>query len=127
MSDSELVRSSRDGDQFHYLWAAQRCLGLLSLSSDLVAVSIEGASSQEGGDGQTVDAGEEVIDVGEYYGSQELSTARLLKYMQLKHSTKHASEEWTISGLKKTLSGFAKRCVALKKERVGLLLISTQK
>lgn len=122
MSDSELVRSSRDGDQFHYLWAAQRCLGLLSLSSDLVAVSIEGASSQEGGDGQTVDAGEEVIDVGEYYGSQELSTARLLKYMQLKHSTKHASEEWTISGLKKTLSGFAKRCVALKKERVGLPL-----
>lgn len=123
MSDSELVRSSRDGDQFHYLWAAQRCLGLLSLSSDLVAVSIEGASSQEGGGGQAVEAGEELIDVGEYYGGQELSTARLLKYMQLKHSTKHASEEWTISGLKKTLSGFAKRCVALKKERAGLPLI----
>lgn len=123
MSDSELVRSSRDGDQFHYLWAAQRCLGLLSLSSDLVAVSIEGASSQEGGGGQTIEAGEEVIDVGEYYGSQEFASARLLKYMQLKHSTKHALEEWTISGLKKTLSGFAKRCVALKKERAGLSLI----
>lgn len=119
MSDSELVRASRDGDQFHYLWAAQRCLGLLSFSSDLVAVSVEGASSHEGSNGQKIEAGEEVIDVGEYYGSQELSSARLLKYMQLKHSTKRTSEEWTISGLKTTLAGFAKRCGALKKARPG--------
>lgn len=117
MSDGELVRASRDGDQFHYLWAAQRCLGLLSLSSDLVAVSIEGASSHESPRGQSVEEGEEVIDVGEYYGHQELSSARLVRYMQLKHSTKHASEEWTISGLRKTLSGFAERCKALKQAR----------
>ena len=117
MSDSDLVRMSRDGDQFHYLWAAQRCLGLLSLSSDLVAVSIEGASSKEQPSGQATEEGEEVIDVGEYYGSQALASTRLVRYMQLKHSTKHASEEWTISGLEKTLSGFAERCAALKKAR----------
>jgi hypothetical protein len=117
MSDSDLVRTSRDGDQFHYLWAAQRCLGLLSPNSDLVAVSIEGASSKEEPPGQAIEEGEEVIDVGEYYGSQDLASTRFIRYMQLKHSTKHASEEWTISGLKKTLSGFAERCVALKNAR----------
>lgn len=117
MSNSDLVRMSRDGDQFHYLWAAQRCLGLLSPNSDLVAVSIEGASSKEIPSGRAIEQGEEVIDVGEYYGSQDLASARLVRYMQLKHSTTHASEEWTISGLKKTLSGFAKRFAALKKER----------
>lgn len=117
MSDSDLVRMSRDGDQFHYLWAAQRCLGLLSLSSDLVAVSVEGASSKEQPSGQAIDEGEEVIDVGEYYGSQDLASTRIVRYMQLKHSTRHASQEWTISGLEKTLSGFAERCAALKKAR----------
>jgi hypothetical protein len=76
-----------------------------------------GASPKEKPSGQAIEEGEEVIDVGEYYGSQDLASARLVRYTQLKHSTKHASEEWTISGLKKTLSGFAERCRALKKAR----------
>ncbi len=32
MSDSLLVRTSRDGDQFHYLWPARRALRLLELT-----------------------------------------------------------------------------------------------
>lgn len=42
---ADLVRFSRDGDQFHYSWAARRCLKLLS--SDLLAVTIEAASSAD--------------------------------------------------------------------------------
>ncbi len=107
----ELVRFSRDGDQFHYSWAARRCLKLLSPTTDLVAVTIEGASSADSATGS--DAGTEVIDVAEYHGSESASTATLVRYVQLKHSTLHSRVAWSPSGLKKTLAGFAKRYVAL--------------
>ncbi len=109
MSKINLVRASRDGDQFHYLWAARRCLQLLSAHTDLIAISIEGPSRQECADKPSTIAGEEVIDIAEYFGSEELKTARLIRYMQLKHSTHHATEPWTASGLEKTIKGFAGR------------------
>lgn len=71
MSDSRLVRASRDGDQFHYAWAARRCLKMLLPQSNLVAVSVEGASGNESDDAsQIIEAGEEIIDIGEYYGGR---------------------------------------------------------
>jgi hypothetical protein len=85
MSKSDSVRYSRDGDQFHYLWAARRCLRLLSPTSGLVAISIEGASENESASGESLEAGEELIDVGEYYGSEDIKTATLIRYIQLKH------------------------------------------
>lgn len=111
MSKTNLVRPSRDGDQFHYLWAARRCLQLLSTASDLVAISIEGPSPEEGEASAT--AGEEVIDIAEYFGSESIQKARLVRYMQLKHSTLHSTDAWSASGLEKTLRGFAKRYQAL--------------
>lgn len=109
MSDSQKVRFSRDGDQFHYLWAARRCLRLLSPNSGLVAVAIEGASTQEASSGDKISAGEEVIDVAEYYGSENLAQATRVNYLQLKHSTANTSSPWTPSGLKNTIDGFASR------------------
>ncbi|PTM94467.1 AVAST type 3 anti-phage nuclease/ATPase Avs3a [Mycoplana dimorpha] len=109
MAKTNLVRPSRDGDQFHYLWAARRCLKLLSATSDLVAVTIEGISPIEAGGGETVTAGEDVIDIAEYFGSEDFADARLVRYMQLKHSTLHAHEPWTASGLEKSVTGFAER------------------
>lgn len=47
MSDTNLVRPSRDGDQFHYFWAARRCLLLLSPNASLKAVTIKGSSLSE--------------------------------------------------------------------------------
>ena len=85
MSNSNAVRFSRDSDQFHYLWAARRCLRLLSPTDDLVAVSIEGPSAQETQTGESVEAGEEQIDVGEYYRSEDIGKATLVRYIQLKH------------------------------------------
>lgn len=108
MSYSDTVRYTRDGDQFHYYWAARQCLRLLPAGSPLVAVSIEGPSAQES-DGQKIEQGEEVIDVGLYYGHQEMAQAKLVEYFQLKHSTKNPHEPWTVSGLKDTISGFSKR------------------
>lgn len=82
---------------------------LLSAQSDLVAISIEGPSPDERAGQAPVSVGEEVIDIAEYFGSAEIQEARLVRYMQLKHSTLHAVEPWTASGLEKTVKGFAKR------------------
>jgi len=106
MTGRASVLASRDGDQFHYHWAARRCLELLPGGSDLVAVTIEGPSASEGA---TIEAGEEIIDVGFYFGAEDRKTARQVDYTQLKHSTVHAADPWTGSGLKGTLEGFAKR------------------
>src|SRR6185503_1911860 len=113
MPKTSLVRFSRDGDQFHYLWAARRCLKLLSAQTDLVAISIEGPSPDESGVKPPAEAGEEVIDVAEYFASEKIEFARLVRYMQLKHSTLHATEPWTASGLEATIQGFSKRYKAL--------------
>jgi hypothetical protein len=52
MGNPSAVRFSRDGDQFHYSWAARRCLRLLRRMSDLVAISVEGASTLESAQGE---------------------------------------------------------------------------
>jgi len=108
------VRFSRDGDQFHYSWAARRCLRLLPRASDLVAISVEGASTLESAQGEDINAGEQVIDIAEYYGSEELAASEYVNYVQLKHSTKNADTPWEPSRLERTLSGFAQRFLALE-------------
>jgi hypothetical protein len=105
MTKTDLLRSSRDGDQFHYHWAARQSLKLLRPGTRLVALAIEGVSEQD----TTETAGEEVIDLAEYWGSTDLAFADAVIYRQLKHSTVNPDKEWTISWLKKTLIGFAKK------------------
>ena len=116
MAGQDLVRPSRDGDQFHYHWAARQSLRLLPGSaSDLVAVTVEGPSAGER-PGAAISEGEELIDVGLYYGAEDRRSARLVHYIQLKHSTRHAEDPWTASGLENTLAGFAKRYTKLLDE-----------
>ena len=64
---------------------------------------------------QTVSAGEELIDIAEYYGSEDIAQATLVRYMQLKHSTRTPLDPWTASGLEKTISGFSERYIELLK------------
>ncbi|CAN7368021.1 hypothetical protein LJR129_002201 [Acidovorax sp. LjRoot129] len=82
--------------------------------SDLVAISIEGASAAEGPG--SANEGDELIDVGFYFGSESLKDARRVRYVQLKHSTKRLQEPWTASGLKNTLEGFSERFAKLRKK-----------
>lgn len=107
MEKQNSVGPSRSGDQFHYQWAARQCLGLLAGADGLVAVAIEGASLDEGDASTSV--GDEVIDVGLYYGSEDVTVSKSIRYVQLKHSSKHAHAPWTASGLKGTIEGFAGR------------------
>lgn len=99
----------RDGDQFHYLWAARRAFRLLDPKASLTALTIEGASTTEMGSQPSVEEGEEIIDIAEYYGSNEFEQATTVRYMQLKHSTLHAETAWPPSGLQKTIEELAKR------------------
>ncbi|MBS3975901.1 MAG: NACHT domain-containing protein [Syntrophomonadaceae bacterium] len=118
MSKTNLVRASRDGDQFHYFWAARRCLLLISPTTRLKAITIECPSLYEIEAEEHVTIGEELIDVGEYYGSESLAEATLVRYIQVKHSTVRTDEAWTPSELKKTLEGFAARYMAIQ-QRLG--------
>ena len=106
------MRYSRDGDLFHYYWAARRSLELLIPGTEMVALTIEGASQTELSDGSG--KGDEIIDVAEYYGAESLEEGGRVVYRQLKHSTSQAESPWTMSGLKTTLEKFAAKYLDLK-------------
>jgi hypothetical protein len=95
------VRASRDGDRFHYYWAARRALRLLDPNIDLELVAVEGLPEGD------VVPGEEVIDVAEYYGGQNAATCRLFRFAQLKHSTVRTRKAIVASELRNTLEKFA--------------------
>ncbi|GAB01497.1 hypothetical protein [Acinetobacter sp. NBRC 100985] len=107
MGNTDLVRTSRDGDQFHYLWASRKALLLLNPVSRLHTLTIEGPSKSEFI--ETVGDGEEIVDVGEYYESNKFSDASKIIYSQLKHTTVHESDSFKPSDLEKTIKGFSKR------------------
>lgn len=112
MAATDLVRYSRDGDLFHYYWAARRSLELLMPGTEMVALTIEGASRTElsGSPG----TGDEIIDVAEYYGAESLEAGGRVVYRQLKHSTTQTELPWTMSGLATTLEKFAAKYTELK-------------
>lgn len=103
-ADADLARTSRDGDQFHYLRGARLALEMLPTGSDLALITVEGVTA-----GDEVKEGLNVIDLALYYGSGDPEAAARVRYRQFKHSTLHAEADWTAIGLKKTLKGFAER------------------
>ncbi|WP_344017985.1 hypothetical protein [Pseudonocardia kongjuensis] len=100
MSSGEKVRASRDGDRFHYYWAARRALGLLDLTGSLEAVGVEGMPP-----GESVE-GEEIIDVAEYHGGRDTASCAEVHYTQLKHSTLRTTDPVVASELRTTLEKF---------------------
>ena len=101
MADADIVRTTRSGDRFHYLWASLRALRLLDSTSDLVAISVEGPI-----EGESVPS-EEIIDVAEYFGESPDDPTSRVHYHQLKHSSVRIGNPITSSELSKTLSKFA--------------------
>ena len=97
------VRPSRDGDRFHYNWAAVRSLKLLDADGPLTAITVEGAS-----DADTGVNGEEVIDLAEYDGAANMRDCTAVRFIQVKHSTVRVNQHVTVSELRKTLADFAK-------------------
>lgn len=115
MGNADLVRASRDGDQFHYLWAARKALLLLNPLSRLHTLTIEGPSKSEFN--EEIEEGEEIIDVGEYYTNNHFFAASKIIYTQLKHSTLHTQTPFEPSKLRNTIEGFSKRyCSLIERE-----------
>ena len=96
---NELVGFSRAGDAFHYRWAARRCLRMIYPNSTLLSVFVEGSN-------EINKEGEYVIDIAEYH---EVDKEKHIDYYQLKHSTVQVDSPFTLSDLKVTIEGFAKR------------------
>ena len=88
MGNANLVTANRNGDQFYYSSAARKALLILHPLSGLYNLTIGGPSKSE--IIEEVEDGEEIIDVGEYYNSNDFSDAFKIIYTQLKHSTLHA-------------------------------------
>lgn len=100
---TERVRASRDGDRFHYTWAAARLLRLLSPASDLQQISIEGLGAAPADEEPE---GAEVIDLVEFYGSPE-NDFTSLEVRQFKHSTLRPNDNFTVSEVRDVLAKFA--------------------
>lgn len=95
-----LIAYSRAGDLFHYRWAARRCLKLIQPNYPLQEIYIEGSQEIE-------KEGEYVIDVSEY--SIDFDGKQKIDYYQLKHTTVHENDPFTLSDLKDTIEGFSRR------------------
>jgi hypothetical protein len=130
MTEPDLLRPSRDGDQFHYTWAARQSLRLLDKTSGLHSLFVEAvdpseqpplSSSDSLTDEEDTGTGDEVIDLAEYWGSSDIAQTDRVVYRQFKHSTRYADTPWTLSFLTKTLIGFARKYRTLKTSHPAVL------
>lgn len=101
--ENDLVRYSRAGDEFHYRWAARRCLKLIYPKTSLEYIVVEGSGLEE----SELD-GEYVMDVTEYSNSAE-NNSKKITYYQLKHTTTKTDTPFNLSDLRNTIEGFAAR------------------
>lgn len=102
---NSLVAYSRAGDQFHYRWGAYRCLNMLEFESEIESIYVESTKERKA-------AGEYVMDLTEYHKDQSVI------YYQMKHSSVRNEQNFTLSELKDTFSGFAKRFLAHKRKQM---------
>lgn len=138
---------SNAGDDYHFWWAAERAFELLRPGTDLVTVSIEGANADLDEDT------DQIVDVGEYFGGADPTSAATIVLTQLKYSTRNPAKTWTLARLtptsartsgaaanatakapgsnKSIIGAMAKAYVAIRSEsrpeaRIALRLVSNQ-
>lgn len=95
------ARESNAGDDFHLIWAARRCLSLLQPDSELQAIGLEGPDPTEA---RLIDpdGGKLLgIDLAEYYGGNDMFSAKKVVFSQLKYSTRQPKKNWTGANLSK--------------------------
>ncbi|NLB55713.1 MAG: hypothetical protein GX811_08120, partial [Lentisphaerae bacterium] len=101
--ESDLVRTSRAGDAFHYRWAARFCLNMIRPGSNIECVTIEQSREPE-------KPGECVMDMSVYFDDR-------VHYYQMKHSVVRVDKHVTLSEYKKTLEGFSERFIVHKNDQ----------
>jgi len=91
---------SNAGDDFHVLWSVRKCLELINFNEDgLKAITLENGVFKDANeldpDGNLMLG----VDLGEYFGGEDLATSSALIFSQLKYSTRHSATNWTISSI----------------------------
>ena len=86
------ARGSNTGDEFHELWTVRQVLGMLDVSSDLTAVTVEGVPSIEGSD--SVWSG---VDCTLLFGGANLKEADRVELQQLRYSAANRIKKWTVA------------------------------
>lgn len=97
--ESDLIRTSRAGDVFHYRWAARFCLNMIKPGSPIKSITIEQSRDSE-------EKGECVMDMASY---SQADNTESISYYQMKHTEVHVDKHMTIGLLKKTIVGFSDR------------------
>jgi hypothetical protein len=99
-------RASRDGNEFHEVWAARRSLELLLPKDDLVAIAVEGPSMAD--QAHLSKSAVEIADLVLYYGNDaSFEKARIVEYSQFKYSVANDQKPFVASDAKKTLAKFS--------------------
>lgn len=94
------ARGSSAGDDFHEWWALRHALPLLSESTDLVALTVEGLiADDELGTPSDAWLG---VDCTQYFGGDQLATATKVVVEQLKYSSANPELPWTLARLQST-------------------------
>lgn len=99
IEESELIRTSRAGDVFHYRWAARFCLNMIKPNSPLISITIERSEDSE-------KKGECVMDMTAY---SKINNYKHIDYYQMKHSEALVDKHMTLGFLRNTIEGFAER------------------
>ena len=86
------ARGSNTGDEFHELWVVRQALGLLDMSSDLTAVTVEGVPAIDGS-GSVWDG----ADCTLLFGGENLQEADRIELQQLKYSAANPNKKWTVA------------------------------
>lgn len=107
-SDVDKVRASNEGDAFHVVWTARRCLPLLNSNGDpvLTAVTVEGVSPSDNASNEAILK----ADTAEYYGAEAFAETTKFVMAQLKYfpSLLSSKKPLTVSDVKDTFEAFAK-------------------
>lgn len=115
------ARASKGGNEYHEIWAARTCLGLISNDAGFEALAIEGLSPED--DADVDSAATEIADVVLYYGASTFAEANREEVLQLKHSSADAGTPITASFLTKTIRKFAQHN-ATRQAQFGVQAVS---
>lgn len=101
------TRASREGHEYHEAWTARRALELLLPKDGLIAIAVEGLSTDDDGDGVTA-AAVEIADLSIYFGDEPTFAAcDRLEVLQFKYSLARAAAAFVAADARKTLIKFA--------------------
>ncbi|WOI33387.1 hypothetical protein R1T40_01095 [Tritonibacter scottomollicae] len=99
------VRASKAGHAFHEAWAARTALELLSPSTDLLSITLEGFDEKD--ERELGTGAVEIADLVRYHGGTDVAHSHRVAIVQFKYSIASANKAVRAADLAGTLKKFA--------------------